>query len=84
MVSTNQASRRAAEDALARELTRRGAVGVAAYTVLGDVDLKNEGRIKEAFEQSGAARRAQGYAQPDLECQSQLAGGDEQGACVFV
>ena len=55
VVSTNQASRRAAEDALARELTRRGAVGVAAYTVLGDVDLKSEGRIKEAFEQSGAA-----------------------------
>ena len=55
VVSPNQASRRAAEDALARELTLRGAVGVPAYTILGDVDLKNEGGIKEAFERSGAA-----------------------------
>lgn len=55
VVSANQASRRAAEDALARELTRRGAVGIAAYTVLGDADLKNEAQIKGAFEKAGAA-----------------------------
>ncbi len=54
VVDTNEASRRAAEDALARELTKRGAVGIAAYTILGDVDLKNEGKIKEAFEKAGA------------------------------
>lgn len=54
VASTNQASRRAGEDALARELTRRGAVGIPAYTVLGDIDLKNEGQVKQAFEKAGA------------------------------
>ena len=55
VASTNQASRRAGEDALARELTKRGAVGIPAYTVLGDIDLKNEGQVKQAFEKAGAA-----------------------------
>jgi hypothetical protein len=55
VVSANQASRRAAEDALARELTKRGAIGIPAYTVLGDTDLKNEGQVKQAFEKTGAA-----------------------------
>jgi hypothetical protein len=54
VVNANEASRREAEDVLARELTKRGAAGIPAYTVLGDVDLKNEGRIKEAFEKAGA------------------------------
>jgi hypothetical protein len=54
VVSANEASRRAAEDALARELTARGAVGIAAYTVLGDADLKNEPNIKASFEKTGA------------------------------
>jgi hypothetical protein len=55
VVSANQGSRRAAEDALARELTKRGAVGIPAYTVLGDADLRNEAQIKGAFEKTGAA-----------------------------
>ncbi len=55
VASVNQASRRAGEDALARELTKRGAVGIPAYTILGDLDLKNEAQVKEAFEKAGAA-----------------------------
>jgi hypothetical protein len=54
VVNANQASRRAAEDALARELTKRGAAGIAAYTILGEADVKNEATIKEAFERTGA------------------------------
>jgi hypothetical protein len=54
VVNANEASRRVAEDALARELTKRGAVGIAAYTVLGDADLKNEAQVKQAFEKTGA------------------------------
>jgi hypothetical protein len=54
VVNTNEAARRAAEDALARELTRRGAVGIAAYTIPGSVDLRNEGEIRAAFEKTGA------------------------------
>jgi hypothetical protein len=55
VVDTNAASRRAAEDALARELTKRGAVGVPAYAVLGDTDVKSETQVRQAFEKSGAA-----------------------------
>ncbi len=44
----------AAENALARELTKRGAVGIAAYSILGDVDPKDEAKIKEGFEKAGA------------------------------
>ena len=54
VVSANQASRRAAEDPLARELTKRGAVGIAAYTVLDGIDVRDERQIKEAFEKTGA------------------------------
>jgi hypothetical protein len=54
VVNVNEASRRAAEDALARELTKRGPTGIAAYTVLGDADLKNEAKVREAFERAGA------------------------------
>ena len=46
--------RRAAEDALASELTRRGLQGVAAYAVLGETDVQNEAAVKEAFAKSGA------------------------------
>jgi hypothetical protein len=54
VVSANEASRRAAEDALARELTKRGATGIPAYSILGGVDVRDEGKIREAFEKTGA------------------------------
>jgi hypothetical protein len=55
VVNSNEAARRAGEDALARALTERGAVGIAAYTLLGNTDLRNEAAIRQAFERSGAA-----------------------------
>jgi len=54
VVNVGEAPRRAAEDALARELTRRGANGIAAYTILGDVDVKDEAKVRAAFEKVGA------------------------------
>lgn len=54
VVKTNEASRRVAEDALARELTRRGAEGIAAYTIPGSIDVRNEAEIRAAFEKTGA------------------------------
>jgi hypothetical protein len=46
---------RAAEDALAAELTKRGVKGVASYTILGDIKPQNEEAAREAFAKSGAA-----------------------------
>jgi len=46
---------RAAEDALAAELTKRGAVGVAAYTILGDTEPRDEDAARKEFAKSGAA-----------------------------
>jgi len=45
--------RRAAEDALAAELTKRGLKGVPSYTVLPS-GVKEESQAKEAFEKIGA------------------------------
>jgi hypothetical protein len=49
----NEAARRAAEDALARELTARGAQGVAGYAVV-PVNVTDEAEAKALVEKSGA------------------------------
>jgi hypothetical protein len=49
----NEASRRAAEDALAREITARGAVGVPMYTIYPDTKTTNEPAAKAALEAAG-------------------------------
>jgi hypothetical protein len=51
----NESSRRAAEDALARELTARGAMGVPLYTILPDASPDNEAAVRAALEQQGFA-----------------------------
>jgi hypothetical protein len=51
----NQASRRAAEDALAREITARGAQGVPMYTILPEGKPQNEAAARAALEQAGIA-----------------------------
>jgi hypothetical protein len=51
----NQASRRAAEDALAREITARGAQGVPMYTILPDAKPQSEGAARAALEKAGIA-----------------------------
>ena len=46
-------TRRAAEEALAAELTKRGAAGVASYTFLSGQDLKDEAAAKAHLQQAG-------------------------------
>ncbi len=53
VVVKNDTMRRAAEDALAAELTKRGAVGIAGYTIVADVS--NEAKAKALLLRSGAA-----------------------------
>lgn len=53
IVSPNEAVRRAAEDALARELAQRGLVGVPAYTILPTALTKDEDAAKAAAVQAG-------------------------------
>ncbi|HTD53498.1 MAG TPA: hypothetical protein VK780_10775, partial [Thermoanaerobaculia bacterium] len=45
--------RRAAEDAMAREITARGAQGVPAYTVLSDAEVKDQDLSKTKLESLG-------------------------------
>jgi hypothetical protein len=49
----NEASRRAAEDALAAELTRRGGEGIPSYTLIPGTP--DEAQAKAAFEKAGIA-----------------------------
>ena len=53
VVVKNDTMRRAAEDALAAELTKRGAVGIAGYTIVAD--MSNEAKAKALLLRSGAA-----------------------------
>ena len=51
----NGASRRAAEDSLAREITARGAQGVPMYTLLAEGTPENEAAARAALEKAGMA-----------------------------
>ena len=51
----NGASRLAAEDSLAREITARGAQGVAMYTLLPEGTPENEAAARAALEKAGIA-----------------------------
>ena len=51
----SEASRRAAEDALAREITARGAQGVAMYTILPGAKPESEAEARDALERAGMA-----------------------------
>jgi hypothetical protein len=46
----NPASRRAAEDTLAQEITKRGAQGVPLYTLVDDEGIKDDARSRAALE----------------------------------
>jgi len=45
---------RAAEDALAAELTKRGLQGIPAYSILGTTDVRDETAVRAAFAKAGA------------------------------
>lgn len=49
----NEASRRVAEDKLAREISARGAVGVPMYVLYPDAQPSNEPQARSALEQAG-------------------------------
>jgi hypothetical protein len=55
IVSDDLSLRMSAEEALARELTARGAQGVAAYRVIPGEEIRNKDNAKRWFEQTGAA-----------------------------
>lgn len=54
VATKNTASRRAAEDALAREISRNGADGVPGYTLVDDSQIGNEAVARAAVERAGA------------------------------
>jgi hypothetical protein len=48
-----KASRLGAEDALARELTRRGSKGIAGYTIVPEEIERDKEKVKQLLEQAG-------------------------------
>jgi hypothetical protein len=55
VMMSNEASRRAAEDRLASEITARGAQGIAMYTIFPDAKPGNEAAARAALEQAGVS-----------------------------
>ena len=55
VMAQEESSRRAAEDALARELTARGAEGIPMYTLLPGADPGDEQEARAAAERAGVA-----------------------------
>ena len=53
VMTKNEAARRAAEDALARQITARGGEGVPMYSILPGVAEPNEAQAKAALEKGG-------------------------------
>ena len=54
VMMADSSSRRAAEDALVRELNARGAMGVPLYQIVpNDADAKDEAKVKAALEAGG-------------------------------
>jgi len=52
-ISPEESTRRVAEDALAAEVSRRGAIGVASYTLLTAEDLQDEAAMRAKLLASG-------------------------------
>src|SRR5437867_10123731 len=52
-MSKSPAKRRVAEDAMAREITARGAQGVPAYTVLSDDEIKDQEVVQRKLDSLG-------------------------------
>jgi hypothetical protein len=55
LVSKNRAARMAAEEALAKEITKRGAQGIAAHTLVTETELKEREPAKARFKEEGVA-----------------------------
>jgi|GEM_PF-4154039 len=55
VLSTNRAGRRAAEEALAREITKRGAEGIAASAIVTESEIKDRELAKTKFREQSIA-----------------------------
>lgn len=55
LVSKNRAPRRAAEEALAKEITERGAIGIAGNSLVTESELKDKGLAQARFKEQGVA-----------------------------
>jgi hypothetical protein len=55
VVSKDRAGRRAAEESMAKEITKRGAVGIASSSIVDESDLKNPEIAKQKFKEQGVA-----------------------------
>ncbi|HEY2796583.1 MAG TPA: hypothetical protein VGK26_01725 [Thermoanaerobaculia bacterium] len=54
-VNKNMTLRRTAEDALARQISAHGAQGVAAYSIFGDEDIRDQAMVRKKLESLGFA-----------------------------
>ena len=54
VISTQETTRRSAEDQVAAQITSRGAQGVASWTILPTADMQNEERTRAALTKAGA------------------------------
>jgi hypothetical protein len=52
-VNKNMTLRRTAEDALARQISAHGAQGVAAYTIFGDEDIRDQAKVRAKLQELG-------------------------------
>jgi hypothetical protein len=55
VMATDETTRRAGEDALARQLSLRGAEGIPMYTLLPEAEPAEEAKARAAAEQAGVA-----------------------------
>ncbi len=54
VISTQETTRRQGEDAIAAQITARGAKGLASWTILPTADMQNEEKTKAALTKAGA------------------------------
>lgn len=54
-ISPDESTRRAGEDALAREISVRGAIGVPGYTVLSTEEARDQARARAQLQEAGFA-----------------------------
>ncbi len=53
VISKNEALRRSAEDAMAREISAHGAQGVAAYTLFDTAEIKDQAKVRAKLDSLG-------------------------------
>lgn len=54
VITTQETTRRAAEDKVAAQLTARGAQGIASWTLVPTADMQSEERVRAALVKAGA------------------------------